>query len=948
MKFRELIILLPCHSLEDFPQHHEGEDAEGLLANWTALWHPAFIAAAGAAPTWCRVDDPPADLEERLLLVPSVSIDQLATGFADRAKESGACLIRRLHDRDEILARAGEVFDGAPDDVDSRIVADFLALGYCFLQIQLLTRQMRYASNLDEVHFNDQLIAAAQAAVGGDQQLARDKLTACFDLLAEERDHYYAVDAFLIDLTLIAEQTLGAALRQELAGSTPVNLLMAAELAGQLVASESETCAALKQALADAKVGLIGGELHEGRLPLLSCESLLRELRRGQAAWQESFGRQIEVFGRRCFGLTPLLPQVLDRLGFRGALHATLDDGRFPLGSQTKTRWEGADGASIDAIAKPPLDASKAETFLNLARKLGESMDMDHVATLSFAHWPGHASIWYDDLRRCGEYGNALGKFVTVETYFRDSYMPGHQDRFEADQYRSPYLKQSIVRREADPISTLQRYWRRHTAASVARHLTALTSLVSGQQVAGLDDALLAEIDQSAEDPDRQGLDQRIDDGVSQATAAFAACLPRAETAQQPGYLVVNPFSFVRRVGIETPELKSLPTVERPIYAAAGSGASKRAVVDVPPMGFVWVTAGQPSRKQRTELLLAEDLRERDNTVVLRNEFLEASIDPVTGTLNSFKNYNSRNNRLSQQLALRRAGSRPGPGERWNEPDKNAVYSVMAADSVEIKAATSAFAEVLVQGRLLDQEGQLHARYRQTYSIWRGSRVLNLQIELEPEAEPAANPWNAYYACRFAWADEAAELFRGVNQTRCAATQKQIEAPLYVEISNGETRTSILTGGLPYHQQIGRRMLDSLLLVRGERQRTFQLGIGIDLPHPQNEALALLAPATMIYQTASPPHSGPSGWLFHIDARNVIATEWEPIAKEAGVVGFRARLLETCGRATRTKLSSFRPIRSAQPMDFLGSARGDCQLDEGRVQLELGASEWVEIEVFWA
>ena len=35
---QELIILLPCHSLEDFPLHHEGEDAEGLLASWTALW----------------------------------------------------------------------------------------------------------------------------------------------------------------------------------------------------------------------------------------------------------------------------------------------------------------------------------------------------------------------------------------------------------------------------------------------------------------------------------------------------------------------------------------------------------------------------------------------------------------------------------------------------------------------------------------------------------------------------------------------------------------------------------------------------------------------------------------------------------------------------------------------------------------------------------------------
>ena len=48
MKYEELIILLPCHSLEDFPLYHEGEEAQGLLANWVALWHPALVAAAGA------------------------------------------------------------------------------------------------------------------------------------------------------------------------------------------------------------------------------------------------------------------------------------------------------------------------------------------------------------------------------------------------------------------------------------------------------------------------------------------------------------------------------------------------------------------------------------------------------------------------------------------------------------------------------------------------------------------------------------------------------------------------------------------------------------------------------------------------------------------------------------------------------------------------------------
>ena len=41
MNYTDLTVLLPCHSLEDFPLYHEGAEADGLLAAWSALWHPA-------------------------------------------------------------------------------------------------------------------------------------------------------------------------------------------------------------------------------------------------------------------------------------------------------------------------------------------------------------------------------------------------------------------------------------------------------------------------------------------------------------------------------------------------------------------------------------------------------------------------------------------------------------------------------------------------------------------------------------------------------------------------------------------------------------------------------------------------------------------------------------------------------------------------------------------
>ena len=154
MSYQQLIILLPCHSLEDFPVHHEGDDAAGLLAGWSTLWHPQLIASAQAILEWQRMDDPPQELEGRLIVIPPVSEQDLSTGFIDRARDSGAVVVQGTVDRPEMIATALEKLDPLPG-LDEELVADFLALGYCHLQVELLTRQMRYASNLDEIHFQN-------------------------------------------------------------------------------------------------------------------------------------------------------------------------------------------------------------------------------------------------------------------------------------------------------------------------------------------------------------------------------------------------------------------------------------------------------------------------------------------------------------------------------------------------------------------------------------------------------------------------------------------------------------------------------------------------------------------------------------------------------------------------------------------------------------------------
>src|SRR5438094_7482784 len=159
----------------------------------------------------------------------------------------------------------------------------------------------------------------------------------------------------------------------------------------------------------------------------------------------------------------------------------------------------------------------------------------------------------------------------------------------------------------------------------------------------------------------------------------------------------------------------------------------QHAVVDVPAFRFVHLIPGKAAPRDKKTLLLAED-------GVLRNEFFEAIINPTTGSLAAIHEYKSRGNRLSQQLALRMPGAKQKPGDSYRDPDESAVYSVMAADSVETTIATTTLGEIVTRGRLLDANGKKVAGFVQPYRLWRGSRVLHLQVELDEIEEPRADP----------------------------------------------------------------------------------------------------------------------------------------------------------------------------------------------------------------
>jgi alpha-mannosidase len=235
--------------------------------------------------------------------------------------------------------------------------------------------------------------------------------------------------------------------------------------------------------------------------------------------------------------------------------------------------------------------------------------------------------------------------------------------------------------------------------------------------------------------------------------------------------------------------------------------------------------------------------------------------------------------------------------------------------------------------------------------------LIHLAIELSQLEEPPADPWNAYYAARFAWPDENAQLWRGVSLARQQTDATRLEAPEFLDIDNGAGTISILTGGLPYHRRSDPRMLDSLLVTRGETARRFEMAIGVDLPYPAAAALAQITPE-IVHHELGAPATRASGWFFHAGAKNVVGTHWQPLvddpspgASPAGegqpTQGFKARLLEIGATAGRVPLHAFRPVATARQVDFLGETILELFVDDDKIMLDFGAHEFLEVEALW-
>ena len=260
-------------------------------------------------------------------------------------------------------------------------------------------------------------------------------------------------------------------------------------------------------------------------------EAIACDLRRGTAAYEAHLHARPTIFGRRRFGLTRFAADSRPTAPGRPALHA----GRrlFSGGpSEPAARWEGLGSVVLEMLSRVPLDAGADDTFLP-SRATGEALDLDHTATVVFAHWPGQASPWYRDLQRVAYYTRAgrlhhHRRLFPRERAFRPA---GQLHRRPIQIALSAADGPAAVR---DSISRWSRYYHRRTLAETTQTLAALNLLLGGvpadgDSPAGLDEPADAAGPAGAAEEARLGKDSTLN-WAAWATAdrkpSLAAGLP--------------------------------------------------------------------------------------------------------------------------------------------------------------------------------------------------------------------------------------------------------------------------------------------------------------------------------------------------------------------------------------------------------------------------------------
>jgi hypothetical protein len=953
MNTRQPILLSPYRLPTHNTMYLGDEEVSAFLNGYAALWHPAALHGAAAPPRVASPYDQEQPTAGCLFAVPDNPPLLLPDDWEERVRTAGARLFHCTADRDQTLRNLLDALrppiEGDPDagpllDLPAERVAPFFGIGFGGLVLEGLFEAMSHDNVLSGSDFMQDITAAVAALADPDPEATRRHLQSAADRLLAAREVLYPVTIHLVDLALPDEEHLGAPWPASLDRGQPLNVIACASLLERLGREHPEKLAVLRERVAADGAEVCGGSYLEREDPLLPVESQLWNLARGVAVTREVAGQEVRVFARRRFGFHPQLPLWLHNVGISRALLVAFDEAVLPAHRSLVVSWPSPDGKQVEAFTRTPHAADSAQTYFHLAYHLHQTIMQDQAATLALLHREKPDPPFYADWLELSRFAPVLGRFTTLSGFFNEVLPGDYTAAASADEFHGDYLVERVgdgewgmgnasqaqsatafdpssqspfsIPHSPFPIGAFARQVRLRRRLDTCLTLAALyRSLARTDALPDLG-ARLDRLEDALESGNAKAADE-VGEVLAEVGDALARRLVARGAEGQPGMLVLNPCSFKRRVVLELPGAGPVP-LGGPVKATQAEGDTARVVAEVPALGFAWFPRGSAGRAAGAGRMRLADER------CVRNEFFEAEVDPQTGGLRAIRDQRTRIGRLGQQLVF-------NPG------------STMRVKQIRTTSTGPALGEIVSEGALLDPQDQVLATFRQRFRAWLGRPVLDLRLEVFPARPPEGYPWHAYYAARFAWRDERATLLRGVNGSAAVTSQSRPETPDFLEVRLGRNNVVLFPGGLPFHQRHGGRMLDVLLVCPGETTQVFDLAIGLDRDFPMQTALGLVTPAPAVVVDRGPPHVGAEGWLFHLDAPNLLLTSLRPAPD--GADGVLARLLECGGHGGAADFRCVRDPVRASLLDARGTVLTGAATRGDAVALEVAPNDLVSLRV---
>jgi len=926
MSQRELILLSPYRMPAQSSLALGNEDVASFLNGYLALWHPAAATGAAGPPKIASPYDYEQPAAGHIYAVPESPPLILPDDWDERVKTVGALAFRATPDRDLTLHNLKTALRDMANpeprsleltDLPRELVAPLVGVGFGYVMIDTLFEAMEHENLLAGADLWIE-VQAGLAAIGGPEAetVFQARLQAAVELLIRAREVLYPVGIHVIDIGLLDEAKLDQPLPASFERGQPLNLIASVSLLETLSREHPERFIQVKERIQAEELEVCTGSYVEREDALLPVESQLWNLLKGTRTFKELLGCEVRVFGRKRFAAHPQLPMLLNNVGINRALLLACDASVLPNWRATVTNWPSPDGKQVEAFTREPYPADDPQTFFNLAHYLERTIRQDQVATIALLHKTTPASPYYEDWLELNKFGPVLGRFNTLSRYFNEAMAGEYASAANADDFHSDYLEERTTAHEAHPVSGFAHHLRLRRRFDTVLAIAAFYRGLAGAGDQLKLDARLAEVEDKLECG--ASVEADLDEVQRLAGDALAQRLVARATSEKPGFLVVNPCSFNRRLALEVDGMSGALPIDGPVKAFQLDGDKGRLVLEVPALGFAWFPKAGPAGKPAPgKLKLAEQ-------TTVRNEFLEAEVDPLTGGLRALRDHRSRINRIGQQLV-------------WNPG------SSMRATEVKITSAGPALGEIVSSGTILNEHQQALATFKQRFRAWAGRPVLDLRIEIYPETPPTGYPWHNYFGTRFALRDERATTLRGVNGTGYVTNHTRPESPDYLELRIGRSNTPIFPGGLPFHQKHGSRFLDVILLPESEQARTFDMAIGLDREHPMQTALGLATPAPLIPTSKGPPHIGAAGWLFHLDASNLLLTSIRPAPD--GTDALLLRMLESSVHGGSAEFRCVRNPNRAALLDSRGNTLTEAGISGDAVIFEASPCDLVQLRV---